>query len=111
MHTYRSHTCGELRLTDKDQTVRISGWVHRKRDHGSLLFIDLRDYYGITQCVVDMKSQGLATDEKTGETTFPVSEQDISFLSEIEKVKNESVVTITGKVCERPGDTRNDKIP
>ena len=53
MHAYRSHTCGQLRLADAGQTVRLSGWVHRKRDHGHLLFVDLRDHYGITQCVID----------------------------------------------------------
>ena len=56
MHPYRTHTCGELRLSHKGQTVRISGWVHRKRDHGSLLFLDLRDHYGLTQCVIDRSS-------------------------------------------------------
>ena len=53
MHAYRTHTCGALRATDAGKTVRLSGWVHRKRDHGQLLFIDLRDHYGLTQCVVD----------------------------------------------------------
>ena len=56
MHAYRTHTCGQLRLADAGSTVRLSGWVHRKRDHGNLLFIDLRDHYGITQCVVDTSS-------------------------------------------------------
>ena len=56
MHRYRSHTCGALRDTDIDQTVRLSGWCHRIRDHGGLLFIDLRDHYGITQCVADPDS-------------------------------------------------------
>ena len=90
MHAYRSHTCGELRLSHKDQTVRLSGWVHRKRDHGGLLFIDLRDHYGLTQCVIDMSSPLLAN---------------------IEHVKNESVVTVTGKVVQRPAETANDKLP
>lgn len=49
MHIYRTHTCGELRLDNASQTARLSGWIHRKRDHGNLLFIDLRDHYGITQ--------------------------------------------------------------
>jgi aspartyl-tRNA synthetase len=90
MHPYRTHTCGELRLSHKDQTVRLSGWVHRKRDHGSLLFIDLRDHYGMTQCVIDRSSP---------------------LLPAVEQVKNESVVTITGKVVQRPADTRNEKLP
>jgi aspartyl-tRNA synthetase len=90
MHPYRTHTCGELRLTHKSQTVRLSGWVHRKRDHGSLLFIDLRDHYGLTQCVIDRSSPLLAT---------------------IEHVKLESVVTVTGKVVQRPAETANDKLP
>ncbi len=90
MHIYRTHTCGELRLSHKDQTVRLSGWVHRKRDHGSLLFIDLRDHYGLTQCVIDRSSPLLAT---------------------IEHVKLESVVTVTGKVVQRPDETANSKLP
>jgi len=90
MHPYRTHTCGELRLSHKDQTVRLSGWVHRKRDHGSLLFLDLRDHYGMTQCVIDRSSPLLAT---------------------LEAVKNESVVTVTGKVVQRPDDTKNDRLP
>ncbi len=56
MHAYRSHTCGALRLSDAGSNVRLSGWVHRKRDHGGLLFIDLRDHYGLTQCVADPDS-------------------------------------------------------
>ncbi|MDR3425706.1 MAG: aspartate--tRNA ligase [Alphaproteobacteria bacterium] len=90
MHPYRTHTCGEIRLSHKDQTVRLSGWVHRKRDHGSLLFIDLRDHYGMTQCVIDRSSP---------------------LLTIVEQVKNESVVTITGKVVARPDDTKNERLP
>ncbi|NTU77419.1 MAG: aspartate--tRNA ligase [Alphaproteobacteria bacterium] len=89
MHPYRTHTCGALRLSDAGQTVRLSGWVHRKRDHGSLLFLDLRDHYGITQCVIDRSSP---------------------LLPALEAVKNESVVTVTGKVVPRPDETKNDKL-
>ena len=53
MHAYRTHTCGQLRRADVGQTVRLSGWVNRRRDHGGLLFIDLRDHYGLTQCVIE----------------------------------------------------------
>ena len=56
MHAYRSHTCGALRKNDVGKSVRLSGWVHRMRDHGGLLFIDLRDHYGLTQIVVDPAS-------------------------------------------------------
>ncbi len=90
MHPYRTHTCGQLRAAQIGQTARLSGWVHRKRDHGGLLFIDLRDHYGITQCVIDQSSPLLAS---------------------IEHVKNESVVTITGKVVARPEETLNVKLP
>jgi aspartyl-tRNA synthetase len=89
MHVYRSHTCGQLRLADAGQTVRLSGWVHRKRDHGNLLFIDLRDHYGITQCVVD--------------TSSPL-------FQEIESVRPESVITVTGRVVERTPETVNAKL-
>ena len=54
MHAYRTHNCAALRDTDVGQTVRVSGWVHRKRDHGDLLFVDLRDHYGITQIVAEV---------------------------------------------------------
>src|ERR1700679_1392608 len=90
MHPYRTHTCGELRLSHKDQSARLSGWVHRKRDHGSLLFIDIRDHYGLTQCVIDRSSP---------------------LLPALEAIKNESVVTGTGKVVQRPAETQNSKLP
>ncbi len=90
MHAYRSHTCGQLRLADAGQTVRLSGWVHRKRDHGNLLFVDLRDHYGITQCVLD--------------TSSPLFKQ-------VEGVRLESVVTITGRVVKRSAETINPKLP
>ena len=90
MHPYRTHTCGELRLDQSDQEVRISGWVHRKRDHGNLLFVDLRDHYGLTQCVV---------------------ETDAPSFSILEEVKLESVLTVTGRVDRRSDDTINTTLP
>jgi aspartyl-tRNA synthetase len=90
MHAYRSHNCGQLRLTDAGNTVRLSGWVHRKRDHGNLLFVDLRDHYGITQCVAD--------------TSSPL-------FREIEAARPESVITVTGRVVKRTAETVNPKLP
>src|SRR6185369_2796232 len=84
--TYRSHTCGELRDTHGGQTVRLAGWVHRKRDHGQLLFVDLRDHYGITQCVVDV--------------TSPV-------FKSVEGLRLETVAAIGGLVKPRSADTVN----
>ena len=60
MHSYRTHTCNDLRENDVGKTVRISGWVHRKRDHGQLLFLDLRDHDGVTQCVIEVDSPHFA---------------------------------------------------
>jgi len=90
MHPYRTHTCGELRLEHAGQAARLSGWINRKRDHGNLLFVDLRDHYGLTQCVIDVSSP-----------LFP----------EVEKVRPESVVTVTGKVVKRSADTINPNLP
>jgi aspartyl-tRNA synthetase len=90
MHAYRTHTCGDLRKAHVGQTVRLAGWVHRRRDHGSLLFVDLRDHYGLTQCVIDQSS--------------PLFKQ-------IEALKNESVVSLTGKVVDRPQETLNARLP
>ena len=89
MHAYRTHTCGALRLADVGQQVRLSGWVHRKRDHGNLVFIDLRDHYGLTQCVLDVSSP---------------------LFKAVEQTRVESVVTVTGKVVKRPAETANPKL-
>eukprot|EP00210_Caulerpa_lentillifera_P008779 g8375.t1 len=88
-HPYRSHTCGALRLGAVDQKVKLSGWVHRKRDHGQLLFIDLRDHYGITQCVF---------------------QNDRACFQLAEKVAVESVVTIMGEVVQRSPETVNPQM-
>jgi len=90
MHTYRTHTCGELRAAQVGETVRLSGWVNRRRDHGGLLFIDLRDHYGITQCVV---------------------EPDAAAFSEVDKARAEWVLTITGRVVARTSETMNKDLP
>jgi aspartyl-tRNA synthetase len=90
MHRYRSHTCGALRESDIDQTARLSGWCHRIRDHGGLLFIDLRDHYGLTQCVVDPDSPAF---------------------KDAEKLRSEWVVRIDGKVRRRPEGTDNLELP
>jgi aspartyl-tRNA synthetase len=89
MHAYRTHTCGALRLADVGKPVRLSGWVHRKRDHGNLVFIDLRDHYGLTQCVLDVSSP---------------------LFKAVEQTRVESVVTVTGKVVQRPPETANPKL-
>ena len=86
MNKYRSHNCSELTEKDSGKTVSLSGWLHRKRDHGNLLFIDLRDHFGLTQCVIE-------NDNKL----FPI----------LEKIKSESVLTIIGKVVKREKGTEN----
>ncbi len=90
MHAYRTHTCAALRGTDAGTTARLSGWVHRKRDHGGVLFIDLRDHYGLTQCVVAQGSP---------------------LLEKLEALRPESVITVTGDVVLREGSTTNAKLP
>ncbi len=90
MHLYRTHNCGALRPGDEGKTARLSGWVHRKRDHGQLLFVDLRDHFGVTQCVIDVAS--------------PLFKQ-------ADGLKLESVVTVTGKVVRRSPETVNPKLP
>ncbi len=90
MHAYRSHTCGALRLSDAGQSVRLSGWIHRKRDHGGLLFIDLRDHYGLTQLVLDPDTPG-----------FDVAE----------RLRAESVITVDGQVVARSAEVVNPNLP
>ena len=90
MHRYRTHSCGALRETDIGRQVRLSGWCHRIRDHGGLLFVDLRDHYGITQLVADPDSTAFA---------------------EAEKLRAEWVVRIDGQVRKRPADTANPDLP
>ena len=89
-HAYRSHTCGQLRIDHMGQDVRLSGWVHRVRDHGGLLFIDLRDHYGLTQIVIDPASPA-----------FKMAE----------KVRSEWVIKVDGKVQPRPSGTENHDLP
>jgi aspartyl-tRNA synthetase len=90
MHAYRTHTCGQLRPADAGETVRLSGWVHRKRDHGGLLFIDLRDNYGLTQIVIAPSSPAFAA---------------------AERLRAESVIRVDGKVVERSTETQNANLP
>ena len=90
MHAYRSHTCGQLRPDHAGQSIRLSGWVHRVRDHGGVLFIDLRDHYGVTQVVADPDSPA-----------FKVAE----------KVRSEWVIRVDGKVRPRPPGTENRDLP
>lgn len=90
MHAYRTHDCGALRDTDVGETVRLSGWIHRKRDHGGLLFVDLRDHYGITQGVIEPENSQFAI---------------------IEGARTESVISMTGRVVARSDETQNKNLP
>ena len=90
MHAYRTHSCGALRASDAGQTARLSGWVHSKRDHGGLLFVDLRDHYGITQIVFPAGSAAFAT---------------------VDGLRVESCITVTGLVVLREGATVNPRLP
>ena len=89
MNKYRTHNCNELRKDDLDKKISISGWINKKRDHGNLLFIDLRDNYGITQCIIDKENK--------------------NFL-ELEKTQLETVIKINGKVVNRSNETINKDI-
>ena len=89
MVKYRTHNCGELNKSNVDQNIILSGWINKKRDHGNLLFIDLRDNYGITQCVIDKKN---------------------NYFKELEKIQLESVIKVLGKVIERSKETINQDI-
>ena len=90
MHKYRTHKCHELRIENVQNSVKLSGWVHRKRDHGQLIFIDLRDHYGLTQVVVDSSNKNFSV---------------------VENVSLESVITISGTVVERSEETINKNLP
>ncbi len=89
MHKYRTHHCSELTLDNIGQKVKLSGWIHRKRDHGNLLFVDLRDHYGITQLVIDSSNKEL---------------------EKIAHIRNESVITVVGQVVGRTEDTINKSV-
>ena len=89
MNKYRTHTCGELTKLDKEKEISLSGWINKKRDHGNLLFIDLRDNFGITQCVIDKSNE---------------------IFKKIEKLSLETVIKITGMVIERSNETINNNI-
>ena len=87
---YRTHLCNELRPKDVGASAKLSGWIHRKRDHGNLLFIDLRDHFGLTQCVIEVKNPEFR---------------------KIEKLHSESVVTFEGMVASRDEETVNKNLP
>ncbi|HSV04394.1 MAG TPA: aspartate--tRNA ligase, partial [Phenylobacterium sp.] len=90
MHAYRTHTCGELRAANTGDKVRLSGWIHRKRDHGGLIFIDLRDNYGLTQLVVSPSAPSFTT---------------------VDHLRAESVIRLDGEVVARSPETINPNLP
>ena len=90
MHKYRTHKCNELKIENVNDQVKLSGWVHRKRDHGQLIFIDLRDHYGLTQVVIDSSNKNFSI---------------------FESIPLESVITVSGMVVERSNETINDNLP
>ena len=89
MNKYRTHNCSELTESDNNKNVTLSGWIHRKRDHGNLLFIDLRDHHGLTQCVIENNNK---------------------FFKTLEKIRPESVISVTGKVIQREKGTENSEL-
>ena len=89
MNKYRTHNCAELTINNIGKQIILSGWIHKKRDHGNLLFIDLRDHYGMTQCVIDNKSEQF---------------------SALEKIKLETVICIEGEVVGRTSETINKEL-
>ncbi len=89
MNKYRTHNCNDLRKEDVNKIISLSGWINKKRDHGNLLFIDLRDNYGITQCIIDKENK---------------------FFKELEKIQLETVIKIEGKVVNRSDETINKEI-
>ena len=89
MHRYRTHSCNDLTIKNKNQKIILSGWLNKKRDHGNLLFIDLRDNYGLTQCVIEKNN---------------------SFFKDLEKLQLESVIKVEGVVAARTKDTINSEL-
>ena len=89
MNKYRTHNCAELTKKNKNQSIILSGWINKKRDHGNLLFIDLRDNYGLTQCVIDKSNK---------------------YFKDLEKIQLESVLKIVGTVVERSKETINPEL-
>ena len=89
MSKYRTHNCSELNIKNKNQEVKLSGWINKKRDHGNLLFIDLRDNYGITQCIIDKENKNF---------------------KDLEKIQLETVIKVKGKVVNRSNETINKDI-